>query len=69
MAAIHVLHIGTLQLLRIILSNTDNLKIKFSLCLTKHEAMTTSGEVDARIDVFLTSALLRGNFQIRMVRL
>jgi hypothetical protein len=34
------------------------IKVKLSLCLTKHYAMKTSGGVDVKIHAFLTTALV-----------
>jgi hypothetical protein len=37
----------------------------FSLCVTKHYAMKAYGEVDAKINVFLTSALVELSGQLQ----
>jgi hypothetical protein len=45
-------------------SNGDNRKmeVKLSLCLTKHYAMKTYGEVDVYVHFFLSSALVGGEW-------
>jgi hypothetical protein len=54
MAAIHDLHVGTLQLLRITLSN----RVVPVLNYFKHEARTTYGEMDVQIHVFTDGSTL-----------
>jgi hypothetical protein len=44
------------------LTDNDFVKVKLSLCLTKHYAMKAYGRMDVQIHYFLTSALVGGEF-------